>query len=684
MPSAVIHAQALDGTWERIGTGRSAGITPQDVNLTANEWGSDTASFVLRRDPGAVYPDLLAFTPIFVTIGGVKKWAGRIEETPTRDGSEQQISVQARGWQYHLDDDLYVPGFVHTRLSDWKDWRSHIDANLARFTTACQIEVGDGLISLTFPQGVATNNGGMVYLDAGEGKTFERVIAQWEISAGTNNRAVYFISADTPTDFNGTSGGTLIHSSTSAGSGTFRKTLATPRRYIGFLHDANAHSPSADEVFKLTSIKAFADADYESGDESVVTADVMFKDALERGTYSFSSDVSGVEAQTFAVPDYAPNDYVTPRTVAEVAKELEDAVVMIDVDRRAILKDKPQRPKFRVGRWSGSEFNDASAGSAGGIYNRALVGGTGPDGQPLVVQRLAAHQLDAQRIAQATPAVDNPSFDVDISDWSATGGLSLSRLTSGYDSAPAMMRCLFTALTTTGVCEGTITGDFRRGSTYLVSLRFQTSVSVSSATLFWRMKFGVENDFGYQLIPYDNASWTTLELVWSPQADTSSAKLTLDFNKTTGSAAIAHEFYIDSISPVHVVVPTLADRRAFVRTVEHNVSSGLIEELGTQIGDVFMANHMTTPFKGDLEIEPGGVRELIGGRDVHPSDLLLNTSEQILFSHMVDPDSGAVGRSGRIVSVSYDDNEEKGRVAIDNESKRLDALLARMKMAVGS
>ena len=85
-----------------------------------------------------------------------------------------------------------------------------------------------------------------------------------------------------------------------------------------------------------------------------------------------------------------------------------------------------------------------------------------------------------------------------------------------------------------------------------------------------------------------------------------------------------------------------------------------------------------------MRVQVGGVRHVLTGEQVHPSELLRRVGELIRFSHLVDPDTGGQGRDGRIASVSYDPVTETATVAIDNDRTRLDVLLNRYGAISGS
>src|SRR4051812_40536052 len=92
-----IRLETLDGQWETVGADRLRGIVPEHFTADADEWGSVTCGFQLRRDPGAIHPDLGAFTPCRVFIDGLKVWSGEVKETPSQDGDDQVINVAGRG-----------------------------------------------------------------------------------------------------------------------------------------------------------------------------------------------------------------------------------------------------------------------------------------------------------------------------------------------------------------------------------------------------------------------------------------------------------------------------------------------------------------------------------------------------------------------------------------------------------
>ncbi len=88
-----IRVEVLDGTWETYGADRDVEVLPETLVCSSNEWGPEKASFVLRRNPWAQWPDWTPFSPVEIEEGGVVIWEGRTIGTPIKAGAEQQVSV---------------------------------------------------------------------------------------------------------------------------------------------------------------------------------------------------------------------------------------------------------------------------------------------------------------------------------------------------------------------------------------------------------------------------------------------------------------------------------------------------------------------------------------------------------------------------------------------------------------
>ncbi len=701
-----VRLQALDGVWETCGAGRYGGIVPENFTASADR-GPGTCSFDLKRDPGAIHPDLGAYTPAEVEVNGTLVWSGRVRETPTREGAERSISVQGQGWQFHLDDDVFQQSYVHTRLGDWKDMRSTPGAALsgaglagvAEMPAAGQVTTEGGVIYLGYPAGTYVTKAVGVVLDMGPDARAKHVTIDWGSSFNFATSQLHARGADAPSNIGwGYPAGDvwedafmLVNNGTSIFA-TSGASFAIPRRYVQIFHYINGTN-GGDVWWTLKRVLIATDDTYHASNQSALTATQVIKDALGRGTKLLSTDQSKIAATTFQIPDYAPDGYRTPREHIDAVNAFHDYEVKVDEHRRLVFQPRPSIATLEVGDWSGADFDDASANSGEEIYNRVIVQAQDYLGQPVWVQRTANNVLPGTGYA---PQVTNPSFDTNTTGWSITSssGLvpaqTLQRDTVYYDTAPA---ALFASgpggppadLTSGAQIFTTITGTFDPGVTYTVKFKIFVSVGAGGEFSYpprYEVFFGNPNVFlpDRTLMPWiapDNLTWYPLEISWTPKESWSSAF-----------------FYVQAIATSHVRLDSfsvtaaggnLIDKRKFRRTKILPVSAALSEAGAAQIADTWLKGHITTPLKGALKVTgPQAVRRVLGGEGVHPSLLLRETGQLIRLSHRADPDTGGQGRDGTIVGVTYNHEDQSAQVQIDNDRGSFEALLGRLAVLQGA
>jgi hypothetical protein len=175
-------------------------------------------------------------------------------------------------------------------------------------------------------------------------------------------------------------------------------------------------------------------------------------------------------------------------------------------------------------------------------------------------------------------------------------------------------------------------------------------------------------------------TWYTIERDFT--ASDKTARIFLATVSGSAAASGAPVCNVDNVSLLDSV-GTLVDRRGFVRTMQISIQSTLTVPLGQQIADVFLATHARTPLKGSIDIQPGGLRRVATDEEVHPSELLNHPTELIRLAHLVDPDTGAVGRDGIIAAVAYSEETEIASVQLDNDRNSLEALLTRLAIVTG-
>lgn len=672
--------QALNGTWERCGVDRLAGIVPEAVKATANAWGSDHASFRLRRRADGLFPDISAFTPVQLHEGGKRVWTGRVVETPVSDADGSVVSVECQGAQYRLDDDVLERVYVHSRLTDWQDMRTPVSAILGLGTSGApagyQVGNGEGVITLTMPSGGALTPNTLVgvQLDLGPYNLAKRVVMTWDASTAYPGATIYCRGTDTPDATWGTYDDAFSAAHT-AGPTTSRGTFATPHRYVQvFLWWGGAAGTAFGDLWaRLQSVQVFTDTAYESGDASALTADTVIKDAVSRGTTGLSADLSQVAAPspTFTIPHLAPGEPLTPRELIAAVAALHTMNAKVDALDRITFAAPPTVARLKVGAWSGCTFEDASANAADGIYNRAMVTGTGPDGLPVRVERRAS-QLPGIAQIPASVALTNPGAEVNTAGWSATGPgpPTLVRTTTAgeFDTGVAALKLGWLGYTT---LTGTTTGTFRKGTTYVLTVRLKATIGVP-----FYLRLGDAISKAEVVVIAPTAAFGTYTVAWTPSADSTSAVVEVVPAGGVGTA------YVDSLN-ISTAAPTLADRRNIVRTKVVQASAAITAVIGQQLADVFLAGHTTTPQKGSVTITGRGARNVLTDATVAPAMLLLETGNLLRLAHRVHPDTGALGRDAVISTVSYDDDARTANVALDADRDQLDTLLARYALVAG-
>ncbi len=691
----IVRVQALDGAWETCGADRARGIVPENVQLVSDQWGSKTASFDLRRDPKAIWPDISAFAPVEVEVGGRLVWSGRVAETPVRDSTDSVIGVQCEGWQAHLDDDLYERIYAHTNLTDWVDARGLPGAVLTTWLASGSVETGNGNIVIGWANAANVANGQHVgvVLDLGPNSTAKRVVVDFS----NENVAAGFYefrcrAFDDIATFAGT-GETVFSVEPATALSPQAATLTTARRYLALylVRTGVSTTENGDRKVRITAAQVFADTAYESGNTSILKADQVVKDALSRATLLLSSDQSGISAGTFSIPELSPSDPKTPREMWNAVNAFEDYQAEIDVLKRPVFRAKPSSPEVEVGAWSGMEFEDSSANSGGDVYSGVVVTGTQADGSPLRVTRTQAQQPGVLSTALTTPAVTNPSFATNTSGWSLSGASStITRDTVTFDSSPASLRWDLTGASdnlsksASYYLTGATTGTFRKGVTYTLSVRVRPSAAGPSYTTQLRVVFG-DYSSPYTNIAagttlFNSNAWQTLQVAWTPAESFSGNAVQIWSLVGRGGNAF---FYIDSLS-IAAAQPTIIERRSFARTKQVASSFTLTTPAAQQIADKWLLSHKTSPFKGRAKLTGNqACREIKTGRPVKPEELLLRTGELIRFGDRIDPDTGATGRDGRLVEAQYEADTDSVTLTIDSSRAGFEALLERLGVVLG-
>jgi hypothetical protein len=402
---ARIRILPLGGTWETLGSERLRGIVPENIEASSDSWGPSAMTFQLKAEEGARRPDVLPFTPVELEVGGMLVWAGFVFQRPSDANS---YSVSCRGWQFQLDDDLYERVYVHTRLSDYRDQRTYLGANLANFTVAGNVATDNGVIVLGWSKGTVIPAACYVgvTLDLGPDSTCKRIVVTWDSS--NNDAGTSFFARGTAGESPvGSADDAFSFALNTGAAGTSAGTFAGDRRYIHlFLYNAGGGTVGNDNFLRIKTAQVFRATSYEAFNASILKASTVIKDALTFAPL-LNQSVASVAATSFVLPSYLTGGYVTPRAAMEAANLVESDRLKIGGGdlKTLVYDDKPTAPIAEVGEWSGSQFDDATV-TGEPIFNRAIIDGTGPDGARLVSKRTQTGDLVTRRGFTRSSRVD--------------------------------------------------------------------------------------------------------------------------------------------------------------------------------------------------------------------------------------------------------------------------------------
>lgn len=688
-----IAVSVLDGQWETLGTDRDPGNEPYGIAATYNDWGPDTLAFNIRRDPAVEHADLVAYTPVryYPDAGDRATWAGFLLERPGGSEADPSIAGVARGWQYHLDDDVAPALFVHANMADWQDLRTHIDAYLPDWPSSATCNVSESQAVCGWPGGtvpITQNTGAGIFLDFGPDPNCWPLRLEVNVSypdtAGLGpgpSTAVYLRCADSLAFLTGAGGGVLGTNSGEFVSGTSLSgniggTVTVARRYVGIFAwraGATGTSPAAkDAQVAFRDVRAYRKAAYASAFASILKVSDIIKEVLPLAPL-LDQSTADVASTSLSIPHAAwPREPRPPRQTIDEWNAYHRYVRKIGgpgLDR-LVFKPQPSRAVLRVDtEQPGARFADASISSGADIYNRALVRAASGAGVPLEVVRMASGLAGAPQypVPSAGQPV-NPSASVNLTGVTPAGG-TLTRDTTIFQSSPASFKYV-----TPSIGVWIIVWDFAPGFTFKANETYVFSVAarVTAGSDGWFFRRGFYPSDSPETFVNVAAGFTTYSFPWTPTIDYDSGDV--DFQ---ARAIAASTIYLDDLI-VTQGRPTIIDRRGFRRAYTIDVGSPSDSVAMGALGDAALNLHAATPLKGSLEVSADdAVTELTTGRTVPMHELGLYAGELVHIANLSDPDvsGGTQGRNGKIAAVS---GEGPVTLTIDNQRTAFEALLARM------
>jgi hypothetical protein len=675
----IVRLQTLTGVWEVGGVDRMRGIWAEDVRCNWDNWGPKTASLTFKRDPAAPFPDLLGLTPIEIEKGsGI--WEGYIDQTPEPDGSS--VGVECIGWQDQGDEDVEKQVYVHDRLTEWKDWRSHLASNLAVFKTSYNVEVGNGAVVIGGPAvaDAGVPRGG-IYIDLGSGPSVRRVVIEWEKNQWAAGAAQAFVSrAMTAGGLD--AGGTLVSTLSDANTtGTFSFTFSGPARYVRIWCETSA-AQATDRFFRIKSVKLFRLPAYEASGISVLKGSAVLAHAFPRLCRDWSTDATGIDTTVLNIPHFAATEPRTFREYAEAVNAFHGYVLKLERGRRLRFKPRPLIPVLAASKARGVVFRDTAKNATRDVYNKAIGRGQDTRGDEVQIVRYASQQPGVKLEAIDTPAPTNPSAAVDTSSWAVTGAGVLSRDTVVFDTTPASFKV--TGFTVGDFLTGGFTGTFEEGVTYVLSVRVRTTGAVNLYFEWGDLDTEPRGGGDYTYYEADMAAntWTTINFVWTPLADYISPGTTaIEFRVQNPKDTTT--LNLDTLI-LQSARPTIYDKRGRVRAKTITMPAQTVAvAVAESFADVWLQSHMKTRARGELTAQGRVLEDFLTGQPREPFEVGELTGELVCLLDETDPDTFQLGRDARIASVEYSGADDSVKVDLDDQSEDYEKIVARYDLLSG-
>lgn len=713
-----LRVQTIDGIWETLGIDRYPGVMPQEIAPTWNGKGPDGLTFTMRRSPIFRHPDVDPFTPIEYLPDGrdAPTWSGFTIEAPA---AVDALTIQARGWQHHGDDDVMRRLYVHEDLRAWIDQRQRPEATLSRVGTAAAItQVGDGGIVLGWSKGAVVGGGSpfsAVVFDCGDDPAFWAkamtvdfnkntfVGGGWNFVVRNNN------SPDAAA--NGLDYEDGFNQASTAANGDYYGTdvtFTTKRRYLAIcaFYAGAGVTINEDDIWKIFAIRVYGQTAYRASGQSSLKASDVLSDVFGLATTPLlSTDKSLIAATTLPLRHFTLQDE-TPMAAADRVNAYHNYRLKIDHRRRVVFQPQSDRALLAVDlRKPGADFQDASLHSGQAIYNKVVVRGRSGAGADLRVIRYSGDVFTGRGLPLTSPAPTNPGFEVNNAGWS--GGPGVTRVTVAPYVNSGVGAAQVNGLVNPGpssfaeIQADIAGGTFLAGKTYrfdlwIGELGANGTAFTSRVWTYYKLRAGVltGTDYAEQTLRgvLTNNARRRLSITWTPTVDTAAASVKFGISGwrawEDGTGGAWNGLGFDDLS-ISLVTATAPDRRGFKRTYILDIPEPTDVEAMKALGDSFLAQHGYTPLRGSLTITSDdavsmiagqgavfGTKEAQGEAYVPLGDLGIYTGELILLRNLTDPDVGDFGRVGIISTVAK--SGDTVTIALDNDRQNFQALLSRM------
>lgn len=413
---------------------------------------------------------------------------------------------------------------------------------------------------------------------------------------------------------------------------------------------------------------------------------------------------TSIKRTQLVLPGMATTAPRTARESIEAANAYHRYVAKVGTGMQLEYRSRPTVPKYALTAAAARRFSQTALTAGEEAYNRAIVAGRDGYDRPVVVERTAAHQPGAVFKAPDDVAWGNPIPNSPITGvggyWLYQGdtGGSIVRDTTTFDTSPASIRMdpnPVSGVNQDAFVYGYFQGTFKRGRRYVLTVRLRPN-SVANPTVLTGHVGNLRNGDVAKISGSWPAAgtWGTFTMDWVPRKDyvcgdpasgvaeygaDDAAVFQIWAPDALQAATTPKQFWIDTPA-LTIGVNSMLDRQGDLRTrtIEHNQT--LTEAVATAICDAFLQTRSKQQLRGSIEVGPGDVRAYNTGESIHPKTLVEDTMEMIHIPSLVDPDTGAQGRDGLVVSVAYEPATERALLTVDNQADNFETMMQRLAM----
>jgi hypothetical protein len=243
---------------------------PSGLNFSSGAVGGfEACSLTLPRRTEQTYPDLKQLSTITIYgPGGAVAWQGRVEGIPRVSGDQRAVTINAVGWQAHLEDDKSASAVYVDR--DLSHWQGHTATQkLANLSGGDFNKVFDGTTSPDETNGLpqiilsaadpwAAGMYCAMFYDSGRGNLVESIYTAYEgVLAPDATYQSFVISQDDDAGNGYLEEGATIDTDT---AGTLTRTLTTPKRFVGFeFWDSAAETANQEHAMQFRKVTVWGD-----------------------------------------------------------------------------------------------------------------------------------------------------------------------------------------------------------------------------------------------------------------------------------------------------------------------------------------------------------------------------------------------------------------------------------------